>query len=99
MEEAADGSSAVTFLYKYADGACPKSYGLNVAQLAKLPDAVITRAKVKSEEFEAAIEAQRAAARDAAASERALLSAEHAAELTGSDTELAMLLARAAVFA
>lgn len=52
MEERPDGTSAVTFLYRYAAGACPKSYGLNVARLAKLPESVILRAKEKSEEFE-----------------------------------------------
>jgi DNA mismatch repair protein MSH6 len=27
----------VTFLYKFAPGACPKSYGFNAAKLAGLP--------------------------------------------------------------
>ena len=34
----------VTFLYTLTDGACPKSYGVNVARLAGLPDEVIKRA-------------------------------------------------------
>lgn len=34
-----------------------QSYGLNVARLAHLPESVILRAKAKSEEFEAAVEA------------------------------------------
>jgi len=51
------GMATVTFLYKLVDGACPKSYGLNVARLAHLPEAVIARARQKSEEFEAAVEA------------------------------------------
>lgn len=34
----------VTFLYTLIDGACPKSYGVNVARLAGLPDEVIERA-------------------------------------------------------
>lgn len=42
----------VTFLYKYADGACPKSYGMNVAKLAHLPDAVTANAAARSAEFE-----------------------------------------------
>ena len=49
----------MTFLYTYKHGACPKSYGLNVARLARLPEAVIQRAKAKSEEFEVAVEALR----------------------------------------
>lgn len=34
----------VTFLYKYSDGACPKSYGFNAAKLAGMPKSVIKRA-------------------------------------------------------
>jgi DNA mismatch repair protein MSH6 len=30
----------ITFLYKFAKGACPKSYGFNVARLADIPDEV-----------------------------------------------------------
>ncbi len=58
---------SVTFLFKYAVGACPKSYGLNVARLARLPESVVRRAAEKSEAFELAVaEAEREAA-DAAA--------------------------------
>jgi DNA mismatch repair protein MSH6 len=43
--EAAEGGGPaaprVTFLYKFAAGACPKSYGLNVARLARLPESII----------------------------------------------------------
>ncbi|KAF0691035.1 Aste57867_17647 [Aphanomyces stellatus] len=42
----------VVFLYKLADGLCPKSYGLNVATLADLPQAVIDLAGAKSQQFE-----------------------------------------------
>lgn len=34
----------VTFLYKYTDGACPKSYGFNAAKLAGMPMSIIKRA-------------------------------------------------------
>ena len=34
----------VTFLYKLAPGACPRSYGTNVARLAGLPERVVLRA-------------------------------------------------------
>ena len=69
---AGGGPSAarVTFLYKFAAGACPKSYGLNVARLARLPESIIARAAVKSEEFEQAVveaEAQQKARAEAAA--------------------------------
>ncbi len=35
----------VTFLYKVNEGKADKSYGINVARLAKLPDSVLERAK------------------------------------------------------
>lgn len=43
----------VTFLYRLTDGACPKSYGTNVARLAGLPDSVVRRAAAKAAESEA----------------------------------------------
>ncbi|KAL4572174.1 hypothetical protein LXL04_018943 [Taraxacum kok-saghyz] len=46
------GVEEVTFLYKLTPGACPKSYGVNVARLAGLPDAVLKKAVTKSQEFE-----------------------------------------------
>jgi hypothetical protein len=55
VEDGEDGVAKVTFLYTYRAGACPKSYGLHVANLARLPSSVVQRAKVKSEEFEAAV--------------------------------------------
>jgi hypothetical protein len=64
-------AARVTFLYKFSPGACPKSYGLNVARLARLPESIIERAAVKSAEFERAVveaeEQQRARAEAAAA--------------------------------
>ncbi|KAF5455366.1 hypothetical protein F2P56_024955 [Juglans regia] len=42
----------VTFLYRLTPGACPKSYGVNVARLAGLPDSVLQKAAAKSREFE-----------------------------------------------
>jgi DNA mismatch repair protein MSH6 len=47
------GEEEVTFLYKLAKGACPKSYGTNVARLAGLPERVIKRAAAISREREA----------------------------------------------
>ncbi|XP_051141836.1 DNA mismatch repair protein MSH6 isoform X2 [Andrographis paniculata] len=46
------GLEEVIFLYKLTPGACPKSYGVNVARLAGLPDTVLQRAVAKSQEFE-----------------------------------------------
>jgi DNA mismatch repair protein MSH6 len=66
---AADGTAErVTFLYKLTRGACPKSYGVNVARLAGLPPSVLRTAAATAA----------AAARDAAGElrdeERAVLS-------------------------
>ncbi|CAH2072047.1 unnamed protein product [Thlaspi arvense] len=51
--EGRGGVEEVTFLYRLTKGACPKSYGVNVARLAGLPDYVLERAVIKSQEFEA----------------------------------------------
>lgn len=42
----------ITFLYTLGSGACPKSFGINVARLAGLPDDVLVKAKRISSEFE-----------------------------------------------
>ncbi|KAK7284586.1 hypothetical protein RJT34_19335 [Clitoria ternatea] len=47
------GLDEVTFLYRLTPGACPKSYGVNVARLAGLPTSVLQKAAGKSREFEA----------------------------------------------
>ena len=40
-ESDADPSQeTITFLYKFIEGACPKSYGFNAARLADIPDQV-----------------------------------------------------------
>ena len=41
----------VIFLYKFVQGECPMSFGLNVARMAGLPQQVLKRAKTKSEAF------------------------------------------------
>uniref|UniRef100_A0A1Q3EX21 DNA mismatch repair protein n=1 Tax=Culex tarsalis TaxID=7177 RepID=A0A1Q3EX21_CULTA len=43
----------VTFLYKYAPGSCPKSYGFNAAKLAGMPPQIIKRAYELSKTVEA----------------------------------------------
>ena len=72
------GAEEVTFLYTLTEGACPKSYGVNVARLAGLPESVLgcaARRSAASERAElagAARAATRAAARgDAEALTRA----------------------------
>lgn len=51
--EATTGSNGnITFLYTLGLGSCPRSFGINVAKLAGLPDEVLANAKRVSEEFE-----------------------------------------------
>lgn len=49
-------SEIITFLYKFVEGACPKSYGFNAAQLAGLPYKVVSEARRKAVEFELSAE-------------------------------------------
>ena len=44
--------SNITFLYTLGRGVCPKSFGINVAKMAGLPDDVLVTAKRISAEFE-----------------------------------------------
>ena len=50
------GTETITFLYKFVQGACPKSYGFNAAQLAGLPYKVVSEARRKAAEFERSAE-------------------------------------------
>lgn len=47
-----ESQEQITFLYKVEDGAMGKSYGINVASLAKLPEELLSRAKVILNELE-----------------------------------------------
>ncbi len=42
----------VTFLYKLVEGACPKSYGTNVARLAGIPAGVVAKAAAFAAQLE-----------------------------------------------
>ncbi|CAJ0650325.1 6592_t:CDS:10 [Entrophospora sp. SA101] len=42
----------VTFLYKLVPGVCPKSYGMNVASMAGIPNQIVERAEVIARKFE-----------------------------------------------
>jgi len=52
------GAEEVTFLYKLTEGSCPKSYGVNVARLAGLPEDVVQAAAKASKEMEEAMNAR-----------------------------------------
>ncbi|XP_024530362.1 DNA mismatch repair protein MSH6 isoform X3 [Selaginella moellendorffii] len=47
---------AVTFLYKLTSGSCPKSYGVNVARIAGMPESVLRRAVLQSAKLEKEVE-------------------------------------------
>lgn len=51
-DQEAEKDHNITFLYTLGDGACPASFGINVAKLAGLPNEVLTNAKEKSTSFE-----------------------------------------------
>ncbi|VDI57396.1 DNA mismatch repair protein MSH3 [Mytilus galloprovincialis] len=46
-----DSSNVVTFLYQLVSGCAGKSYGLNVARLASIPQDILNTAAKKSQEF------------------------------------------------
>lgn len=48
----------ITFLYKFANGACPKSYGFNAARLAGMPADVIKIGLQRAKQFETAAKRQ-----------------------------------------
>lgn len=52
----------VTFLYTLAHGMATRSYGLNVARLAGLPETILARADAKAKEFEEEMQARKRAA-------------------------------------
>jgi DNA mismatch repair protein MSH6 len=45
-------ASNITFLYTLGEGVCPKSFGINVARLAGVPEEVLKIAEHKSSAFE-----------------------------------------------
>lgn len=51
-EKGDDGSEEITFLYEVGEGVAHRSYGLNVARLARIPRKVIDVAAEKSKELE-----------------------------------------------
>lgn len=51
-DDADGGDETVTFLYKLASGACPKSYGFNAARLAGVPADIVRRGRAKAAQLE-----------------------------------------------
>lgn len=52
------GDNNITFLYTLGAGACPRSFGINVAKLAGLPPDVVVKAKAVSTSFENSLTSQ-----------------------------------------
>ena len=52
FKETGDASQEITFLYEIGEGVAHRSYGLNVARLANVPESVLDVAAVKSKELE-----------------------------------------------
>jgi DNA mismatch repair protein MSH3 len=57
--EGAEGEEEITFLYEVAEGVAHRSYGLNVARLARIPRKVIDVAALKSQKMEQDLKARR----------------------------------------
>lgn len=65
----------ITFLYTLGEGACPASFGINVAKLAGLPDEVLSNAKTKSTEFEQQVDSSATDDEETEETTRAILDA------------------------
>ena len=52
FEESGENGQDITFLYEIGEGVAHRSYGLNVARLANVPECVLEVAAVKSKEME-----------------------------------------------
>ncbi|XP_077318590.1 DNA mismatch repair protein Msh3 [Lithobates pipiens] len=57
--EVADNPEYITFLYQITRGIAARSYGLNVAKLADVPEEVLKKAACKSKELEGLVEMKR----------------------------------------
>jgi DNA mismatch repair protein MSH3 len=62
QEEGEEGGENVTFLYEVGEGVAHRSYGLNVARLANIPERVIEEARERSRELEQRTKGKRLAA-------------------------------------
>ncbi|KAL9597411.1 MAG: hypothetical protein Q9219_005164 [cf. Caloplaca sp. 3 TL-2023] len=59
FQESGEGGQDVTFLYEVGQGVAYRSYGLNVARLANVPESVLDVATVKSRELEGDVRRKR----------------------------------------
>ncbi|XP_017267563.1 DNA mismatch repair protein Msh3 [Kryptolebias marmoratus] len=59
MDDAEVRPEFITFLYQLTEGAAGRSYGLNVARLADIPDSILHAAARKAQELESMVNARR----------------------------------------
>lgn len=59
QEGALEGEEEITFLYEVGSGVAHRSYGLNVARLARVPKAVLDTAAQKSREMEIDVQSKK----------------------------------------
>lgn len=59
VEGGGEGDEEITFLYEVAEGVAHRSYGLNVARLARIPRKVLEVAATKSKELENEVKKRR----------------------------------------
>jgi DNA mismatch repair protein MSH3 len=60
--EGGENGQEITFLYEVGEGVAHRSYGLNVARLATIPESVLDVAAIKSKELEEDVHAKRISA-------------------------------------
>jgi DNA mismatch repair protein MSH3 len=58
-DQGEDGEEEITFLYEVGEGVAHRSYGLNVARLARVPKSVLDTAALKSREMENEVKQKR----------------------------------------
>lgn len=51
-DEETENEETVTFLYKFVEGACPKSYGFNAARLAGMPSHIAKLGQRRAKQIE-----------------------------------------------
>ncbi|XP_033121789.1 DNA mismatch repair protein Msh3-like [Anneissia japonica] len=58
QEKQSSGNEVITFLYQLTKGSACRSYGLNVARLADIPQSLLEKASIKSKEMETAMDSK-----------------------------------------
>jgi len=88
------GRETVTFLYTLASGACPRSYGVNVARLAGLPESVCIAAAARAAHLEKG-QLEKLGVADASARETVIRASRDVLAAIAADDVSAIIAARA----